>query len=231
MATETPTSGTGTTDAPATTTTEATGSNATGGTDTGTSTATGADGKPAGDVAQAGKDDTAQAGSTDDGGKAGAATAETKAPENYELTVPEGGRITPSVLARVTEVAKANGWSNEEAQAELNEIDTMTAAAIKEQSEAFLAATKADPDLGGDKFDSTLKLVTLAMDRLAPKGSKDGDAFRKLLDETGFGNHPEVVRMWAKLGKQMQEDRPGSDSGGGVTEVSAAEKLYGGAKS
>jgi hypothetical protein len=38
-------------------------------------------------------------------------------------------------------------------------------------------------------------------------------ALRQLLNETGFGNHPEVIKFFAKVGKAMREDAfhpPGS---------------------
>jgi len=51
----------------------------------------------------------------------------------------------------------------------------------------------------------------------------------KTLDETGFGDHPELIRLLSKIGKTMKEDDfvlPGVQQGGEKKDMAAL--LYGG---
>jgi hypothetical protein len=72
-----------------------------------------------------------------------------------------------------------------------------------ETRKAWLTAAKADPEVGGDKWDESMRLSALALDKLgAPKGSE----FRTWLDQTGFGNHPVFIGMFRKIGALVGED-------------------------
>lgn len=136
-------------------------------------------------------------------------------PAKYALTLPDSPHVDETELKQVESLAKANGWSNADAQAALDEH----AAAIKAQATTFLETTKADSELGGDHYVETERLVRLAMDRLHPEGTKHGDEFRKLLTKSGYGNHPTIVRHLRRLGALMAED-----SGAGVARVAVASK-------
>lgn len=129
-----------------------------------------------------------------------------KAPEKYDLTLPAGGRIDAQDLTAIETLARSQNWTNEEAQQRVNDH----AAAIDAQSTQFLETTKADATYGGDKLPETLKHASAALDHFRPKGTAQGDAFRALLDKSGYGNHLAVVSLLADLGKAMAEDAPGS---------------------
>jgi hypothetical protein len=181
-------------------------------------------GDEAGKTGAAGADGSTQGGGAKDEGKDGAGDTAKKAPDTYELKVPEGGRISPDDVKLVEQIARERGLSNDEAQAVLDDHDEQ----LELQSGAFLEATKADKEIGGDKLDETLTLAKSALDKIRPKGTPRGDAFRALLNRTGYGNHPEIIAFMAEIGRKMQEDRPGTGSGGGgKAEKSTAEVLYG----
>lgn len=48
---------------------------------------------------------------------------------------------------------------------------------------------------------------------------------KQYLNETGLGNHPELVRIFANIGKAMSEDGLVTGNSGGVK--SAADVLFG----
>jgi len=207
--------------------------------DTGTAAGTaGADG--AGkktDDAAAGK--TGDAAATGDGGKkpdgaagsepgskAGQATPEPKAPEKYDLKLPDGGRIDAEELTHFEKIARSQNWTNDKAQQAINDHAT----ALESQSQRFLEATKADPDYGGDKLADTQKLARAVLDRVRPAGTPRGDALRQLLDKSGYGNNLEVISFLADLGRMTAED---SATGGTRTTAGSrdpASVLYGGTK-
>lgn len=155
-------------------------------------------------------------------GKDGQAKPESKAPEKYALTTPDGGRIDAHTLAAIEATARAQGWTNEEAQ---QHVDAH-AAAIDTQSAQFLEETTADPIYGGAQLEATTKLASAALDKLRPAGTPRGDALRALLHRSGYGNHLEVVSLLADLGKLMAEDSTIGIGTGGEKELDLAHALY-----
>lgn len=174
-----------------------------------------------GKAGKGGSDD--KGGAKDGEGKAGAG-----APEKYELKLPEGQEYLDADDVKAIEViGRAKGWSNQQAQAALEEHIE----AIDTQKARFLEETKADPVWGGDKLDATLLLANKALDRLHPKGDKEGERFRRMLTRSGYGNNLAVISHLAKLGKMMAEDGsiPAGTAGG--EKKSAEQLLYGGSTS
>lgn len=166
-------------------------------------------------------------------------TAEAKAnevPETYaDFTMPEGVEVDPAMLGEFNAVAKELGLTQAQAQ-KLVDLQTKAAAAgetgrgeqlqkmIEAQQNAWANEVKNDPELGGAKFDQTISTAVKAVSTFF------GDDFRTLLNESGIGNHPALVRGMHKIGLALSEDKlviPGSDSS--VTEnKSAAEVMFGG---
>lgn len=159
-------------------------------------------------------------------GKDDAAKPESKAPEKYALKVPEAGAafVDPADLTHIETIARAANWSNDDAQAALEEH----VATIAAQSERYLAETKADKTYGGDKLTESQRLAKLVIDKVRPTGHERRESFQRFLGRGGAGNHIEVVAFLADLGKMMGEDSPAFSRGtGGSSTKSAAEVLYG----
>jgi len=167
--------------------------------------------------------DDADADETALGGKAAESDAETGkddepaapvVPEAYELTALEGMTIDADLLEEATPIFKEIGLSNEAANKVLpvakSLMDKTRDATIQQmvdagaqQRKAWLDEAKADPEIGGGKWDSTLHAAGKALDAL---GYPEGSPFRAALTETGFGNHPEMIRAMAKVGAMVGED-------------------------
>ncbi len=172
---------------------------------------TGGDGKAGGDGAAEGQ-------TSEKGKEAGASGA----PEKYSLTVPDGGHIDKSDLPRIEKMAREANWTNEETQAYLEELNT----SMQATSAEFLANLKADPDLGGDKLAETQRLANLAIDKLRPEGHARRDAFMRLLNRGGYINHPEVVGLFADLGKLFDEDGHIGGAPARAGKQTTASKMY-----
>ena len=159
------------------------------------------------------------------GGKDGDQGGQPKAPDSYELTVPEGAEsyIEADDIAEIQAIAKAKGWTAEQAQQALDDH----ADAIAERSAAFRAEVDSDPVYGGKNLEQTQIQATRALERMWPKGSKEHEALGKLLTKTGFGNHRLIVGGLANLGKLMQEDNPQAGKAGSGAERSPEDVLYG----
>lgn len=179
----------------------------------------------AGDGTATPKGDAGGTAAGDSGGKAGDQSGQPKAPDSYTLTVPKGAEdyLDATDLERHAEIAKANGWTNEEAQAYTEAV----ADAIAEQSQSFRARTEADTTWGGKKLAETQQLASRFLDRIAPKGDPLGDEFRSILVKTGYGNNLAVIAAMARGGKMMAEDGgAGGVAPAGGNARTAAQILY-----
>jgi hypothetical protein len=191
--------------------------------------AAGGDGKGAAGAGDTGKkaDDTAAAGSgKKDDAAAAAAAAAAKPPEKYELKLSDGSRLNDRHVARVEQLAKANGWSQEDAALALKEYETNA----NEEAADWLKDTKADKEFGGDNLQQTQTLATRAVDSLFPEGDRLRGGFKALL-KSGAESNLYVLAALARIGKLMSEDRPAQGAaggGGGAQPRDHAEVLYGG---
>jgi len=175
-------------------------------------------GKAGGDGNAAGEGKGKEAGAGDAGAAAGAA----KAPAKYELKLPAGGLMDTTDLPALEKIARENDMSQEEAQAYLDEMGVT----LKAQSDAYLAALKADPDYGGEKLAESQRLANAFVDRMRPVGHARRDSFLKFLNRGGALNHPEVVALLADAGKLMDEDGHVQGAGARSGAVDTATKMY-----
>lgn len=128
-------------------------------------------------------------------------------------------------IAAFAEFAKGQNLSQEAAQAMLTTLGPAMAKRAQDQAAAihaqWLADTKADKEIGGDKLDENLAVAKKARDAFATEG------FRDFLEQTKLGNHPEMVRFMHRVGKAMSEDSLVTPGGGTKTpEMSAAQRMY-----
>jgi hypothetical protein len=153
-------------------------------------------------------------------------------PEKYDLKLPEGAQIKPDQLEKIASFAKEQGFSQEQAQkylerenAVLSDFVKSQEDGLKTQTQAWVESVKGDKELGGEKFKENMEVSLRAVQKFC---SPD---FVKLLNDTGLGNHPELVRAFYRIGSAMKEDSlviPGAQ--GASAGKSAAELLYGGTK-
>lgn len=166
---------------------------------------------------------------------------ETKpAPVDYEKWSPKEvqglKRPEPTVKA-FRDAGKKFGLSAEQMQGLVDFDDERTktlAAEYRTERErtqkAGLEAFKNDKEFGGSKLSET----QADFDRLMKEYGDD--ELRKLLDDTGYGDHPALLRFVARLGKATREDsvtggpKNGAD-GAGKKKPTLIEQLYGTAKS
>jgi uncharacterized phage infection (PIP) family protein YhgE len=160
-----------------------------------------------------------------EGGETGGDQAPAGAPEKYEFAIPDGSSLDAEGLEAFSEVAKELNLSQDAAQ---KVIDKMAPAMAARQAEAieavrteWLEGSKVDKEFGGDKLNENLSVAKKALDTF---GTPE---LRTLLNETGLGNHPEIIRMMYRAGKAISEDRFVAPSSGGPTgSKDYAKSLY-----
>lgn len=145
------------------------------------------------------------------------------APESYEFKAPDGVSFDEGVIGAFSEVAKDLNLPQDQAQKVLDKMAPVIAARQLEQLEAarveWADAAKADKEFGGEKLTENLGTAKKALDAFATP------ELRVLLDQSGLGNHPEVIRMFYRAGKAISEDRFVSGQGG-KSNQGDARRLY-----
>lgn len=69
------------------------------------------------------------------------------------------------------------------------------------QVEQWRQDVAADPELGGDKLAASVARAQLALDRF----DSDGQIGR-LLEQSGYGNHPAIIRFFNRMADGLMED-------------------------
>ena len=137
-------------------------------------------------------------------------------PDKYEFKAPEGSEFDPEVVESFSGAAKKAGLSQDAAQKVIEEMAPVLIARqvdqVKAIHEEWRTASSADAEFGGEKLAENLGVARKALEGF---GTPE---LRKLLDETGLGNHPEVIRLLFNAGKAISEDKfvGGAARGGGV---------------
>lgn len=126
-------------------------------------------------------------------------------PEKYEFSAPEGKQFDAAVLDAYSEVAREVGLSQDAAQKLLAKMapalaDTQTGALGKARQD-WADASTTDKEFGGDKLSENLAIAKRGLDTF---GSPE---LSKLLNESGLGNHPEIIRAFYRAGKAISDDK------------------------
>lgn len=181
---------------------------------------------PAADAAAAAKPDATQADADTDKPE-GEKSEEDKpqgAPEKYEFTAPEGVTLNAEAVAEFEPIAREMNLTNEQAQ-KLVELQTKIVQKQQQQwdqtVDSWVTAIKSDQEIGGEALS---KNIALAQRALSEFGTPE---LKAALDTTRMGNHPELVRVFARIGKAMAEDTFVGGNKPSNANKSAAEILYG----
>jgi hypothetical protein len=139
-----------------------------------------------------------------------------KADEPFELKSPDEKLIDKARVDQLVAFAKENGLTQAQAQKILdNEHSRFKDYAAKEQSrqkeefDGWVKAVKEDKVLGGENFSANMETAKRGFDRVATP------ELRKILNDSGYGSHPAVVRLFFDLGKAMADDKAGGGGGSG----------------
>ena len=130
---------------------------------------------------------------------------EAGAPEEYsDFEVPESYGINEDSLSEYQQWAKENNLTQDQAQAGVNMVTKMREAEVAqwvEQQKAWVDQAKTDAEIGGEGFDKNISTAVKARDSF---GTAE---FSEMLDSSGLGNHPEMIRFLNRVGKAISEDK------------------------
>jgi hypothetical protein len=119
------------------------------------------------------------------------------------FTAPPGVDLDPVAIDEFKPVAKELGLTQEQAQ----KLVGVVAGMQQRQQEAHVAQVKeweqavtTDKDIGGAKWPENQALVARARDQFVTPELRD------LMDQTGLGSHPAVIKLFVHLGKAIADD-------------------------
>lgn len=159
----------------------------------------------------------------------------------YEPKMPDGVQIDQGMMDAISPALKEAGVTRAGAQKIIDAFVATQQARAEEhakspegawsmsQYEYFKAngtpdkwpdTAKADKDMGGAKWDGTVKNAQRAINKLGSAGLKE------YLTASGGGNHPELIRFAAKAGALIAEDDPAGGDGGQSKPADAAHLLF-----
>src|SRR5690554_5280802 len=155
--------------------------------------------------------------------------AEAGAPAEYaDFQLPEGIEIDADVMTEFKGLAKELGITQEAAQklidlqASMEEKRAETLQQmVADQSQQWANQVKNDPDIGGEIYDQS---VALAVKTIETFGSPE---LRTLLNDSGLGNHPELVKFCHRIGKAISEDTLVMGGDQGTPKKTPEEIMYG----
>lgn len=165
------------------------------------------------------------------------------APEAYDLKVPEalaaeGVTFDAEAFGAIEPVLKDLNLSNAAAQQLVNayaeKIGPMLAARGQTAAETMGAemrrqwATDAEAEFNGEDGNPTLtEAKGYARQAFIASGIKADSPFLSMLEESGLGNHPDMIRFVSWVGRNVGEAKADSNPGAGGAPLSLADRVYG----
>lgn len=129
---------------------------------------------------------------------------EATAPEDYTFTMPEGVELDSTAADEFKAIAKELKLD----QASAQKVADIGAKMAQRQAEShvklvetWVEQVKVDKEIGGDKLQENLAVAKKALETFGTPELRD------VLNASGLGNHPEVIRAFYKAGKAISEDR------------------------
>jgi len=136
--------------------------------------------------------------------------------------------LEESQLEEIANFAKEQGFSNEVAnkiaQRENALLSNFMDAQEKNHEKMvndWATEIEADKDFGGESFKDNVNNAHKVINRFA------SEEFKEILNSSGYGNHPELFKTFAKIGKAMASDETVFGGNAAPKEKSIEELFYG----
>jgi len=136
----------------------------------------------------------------------------------YEFKAPEGMTLDKAQVDEFTAIAKELKLPADKAQAVVDlaiKAEIQRVEAFEAQKAQWADEIKNDKALGGDKLEETLATAKKVYSLLP---AAEAESFKAMLNESGYGNHPSMVRLLHAVGTALSEDKfvPGGTAPGAI---------------
>lgn len=157
----------------------------------------------------------------DDGVNEPEKAPQSTAPEAYQPFDIDGKAFPEDQLSGFATAARELGLSQENAQKILSTVvPTAREYLVKDlavKTKEWASLTAKDPEIGGANFEANKGIAKQAYAHFTTP------ELRAILTGSGLGNHPEVVRLFYRIGKTMQQD---SGVTGGASAPAGVRRRY-----
>lgn len=148
--------------------------------------------------------------------------------EDYqEFAAPEDVKLDTELLGEFKEKAKELGLDQDKAQQMVDlgvklqqKWQTEHAQVIEQTKTEWVEQSNHDKEFGGEKIAENLAVAKKALDAFGTPELK------QLLNDSGLGNHPEIIRAFYRAGKTISEDRFVGGGNGPSGPVDPAKVLF-----
>lgn len=141
---------------------------------------------------------------------------EEKSDGKFDFSTDEDSPLSDDHLDEIALYSKEQGLTNDQAQKVVDMQEGALKGLLKSQqdllvseSAAWFEANKKDSEVGGEAFGENAELAKRVLGKF---GSSE---LSEILNDTGYGNHPELFKTFVRIGKAMAEDKlvlPGAQS-------------------
>ena len=132
-------------------------------------------------------------------------------PEPYALDFGVYGENVDAGEAQfLSQIAQESGADAVAASKLVQDLTLWGQVKHEQQVQAWEEASRNDPDFGGEKLQENLAIANRALEAYDPQGE-----IRAMLAETGYGNHPALVRFFLAIGRDLSPDRMVGAGGAG----------------
>ena len=128
--------------------------------------------------------------------------------EVKDLKVPKDVNISEAQVEKIAELSTKHKLSTEAAQEILDsqvesrsEVLAQLESEHESKVESWIKDIKSDTELGGTKFKESAEQAQRVVKKFG------SEKLTQILNETGYGNHPELVRTFARIGRAMADDK------------------------
>lgn len=156
-------------------------------------------------------------------------------PEKYDFTMPEGMQLDAEFAGKVDPILRELNLTNEQANKLASAFAEHRASETQRQHDAYAQQIETwgkeaqdDKEYGGAAFEENVKLAQKAIGAF---GTPELKALLNPRDENenpnglGLGNHPELIRVFVRIGKAIGEDG-GVDGNRSATPRDPASRLF-----
>lgn len=143
-------------------------------------------------------------------------------PESYAFTGADA--LDTKDIDAFSGFAKSAGLNQQQAQAVLNlglAQNKASHESLTKQEQEWRAQILADKDIGGDNIRATVDYARRALSHYGDDGE-----IKTLLDKSGYGSHPTILKFLYNVGKSVSEDTPPNAGSSGKEELPLHERMY-----
>jgi hypothetical protein len=153
-----------------------------------------------------------------------------------DFTLPEGVKLDDSSLGTFKEVLGGELPPQERGQrlidmhiAEVQRRDQVLSEhqiqVWNDTQAQWKEAVKADPELGGNRFNTTIQTCISAVNRFGGNEQQRAELLQAL-DFTGAGNNPAIIRLISNMANRLQEGSPMTQSAAPKPQQTREQKRY-----